>query len=171
MRNRIALIVLLTLAGCATAPAHRAWKLDLVTAGGIDGKANGRMTVDSRGMVRVKMDNSIARDFHASAHQMWQYSTVLASAEPETWKASYLAEARKPASRELYQPLECCGPVEFHLTMTVDGKEFKTAWLEPQQPLPQDLMNIADQLAATLEYLSVPVTTPRYRQVRRESLY
>jgi hypothetical protein len=169
MRTRTALIFLLMFAGCATAPVQRPWKLELVTAGGIDGNANGVMTIDSSGMVRFRMATSLQRDLHADARQMWQYETLLAAAHPENWQPSYLAEAR-PGGRELYRNVDCCEPVEFHLTMTMDGKQFTTAWLEPKQPLPGDLTNLADQLVATIEaYSPYPVTTPRYRQVLRES--
>jgi hypothetical protein len=133
MRSRLPLLLLLVLFGCALTPVKRPWKLELTTGGGFTGQGLGSITLDSGGAIHVKTPFRGECDSRATATELASYEALLAKARPKTWRESYMPENR------------CCDRVDFHLTLTIVDRSWKTEWMPPE-PMPKDLTALGDEL-------------------------
>ncbi|HEX2835771.1 MAG TPA: hypothetical protein VHW00_22370 [Thermoanaerobaculia bacterium] len=133
------LMLILSLTSCAasqsTAPATP-WKLELTTSGGITGRGNGSVSLDSGGALAVTTIANKSCSFEASADELRRFTELLAAARPGNWKESYAPENR------------CCDRIEYTLSYDAAGTVTKSSWIDDPLPMPDDLTALSEALSA-----------------------
>lgn len=138
MRSRAALLFPLLLFACALTPVRRPWKVELITSGGFTGKGSGAITMSSDGRIETRSPGGSLCPRAGTAAEIERIEKLLASARPDTWRASYAPENR------------CCDRIHYRLTITSgeprNEKKYTTEWISAPLPMPKDL----DALSAAL---------------------
>lgn len=133
------LMLILSLTSCAasqsTAPATP-WKLELTTSGGITGRGNGSVSLDSAGALAITTIANKSCSFDASADELRRFTELLAAAHPERWNESYAPENK------------CCDRIEYTLRYDAAGKMTETSWIDDPLPMPADLTAVTEALSA-----------------------
>ena len=128
-----ALLLALFVAGC-TAPyadAKRSWRVEVTTSGGLAGRGAGDYAIDSGGKVEARLFNGRECAFTTDAAPIEE---ILASAQPQRWKGSYVPENA------------CCDRIEYVLTYDEAGTITTTKWIDDPLPMPADLVALSNAI-------------------------
>jgi hypothetical protein len=119
---------------CSTTTSNEPWRIELVTSGGITGRGNGNVTIDSAGVVTLTTMSGSGCTFTLTADELRPVAAAVAKAG--AWKESYVPEN------------SCCDRIESALTLTRGDKTQKTTWITEPLPMPADLTALAERVAA-----------------------
>ena len=122
----------LVLFACSTTGSNEPWKVELVTSGGITGRGNGNITIESTGVVSATSMSGRGCTFTLTPDELRPVADAVRRAR--TWAPSYLPQDT------------CCDRIESALTLTRGGKVQKTVWITEPLPMPADLTALADAI-------------------------
>src|SRR5689334_15421280 len=126
--------MMIVAAACAAAPPEKPWTVSVTTSGGMTGRGVGAWTIRSDGNVLVRKADRSECTFKLSEAELDEVTRLLANAEPERWKDSYV-----PANN-------CCDRITWTLEFDEAGRVATTAWLDAGPKLPKDLGALAERI-------------------------
>src|SRR5690349_133997 len=118
----LALVAFTSCAASQSSAPKTPWKISLETSGGMAGRGNGSISINSDGAIEVTMTMRKSCSFTATADELQRVRELLAAAKPSTWKASYAPENR------------CCDRFQYDFTVDEAGTVTKTEWIDDPQP-------------------------------------
>jgi hypothetical protein len=132
MLSRMGVLLMVVSAACAASQSKPAkpWRVELATSGGITGRGNGTIAIDSDGNVSVKTISGASCTTKGTAEELERIETLLATSHSETW-GKYIPEN------------PCCDRIEYKLTYD----KYTAEWIDDPLPMPADLVKLSEELA------------------------
>ena len=135
MKNRVKLsallLILLTSCTVTHATPRKPWRVEVKTTGGFSGRGTGDYAIDSDGKVTARLVDGRSCSFTIDPQRI---ETLLANADADQWKESYLSED------------PCCDRFEYTLTYEQAGDVVTTKWIDDPPPMPKDLVALANAI-------------------------
>lgn len=130
------LVALSLVFSCAAARStpKEPWRVEVTTTGGLAGRGTGDYAVDHEGAVTAKLFNGRTCTFQLGDEELGSIRDLLAKARPREWKDSYIPEN------------PCCDRFEYTLNIDEAGVQSTTKWIDDPEPMPADLMALADAI-------------------------
>lgn len=119
------------------------WSLRLESSGGITGRGDGSVTIDSGGMVERTSPAGTACHGVVEGELLEELARAIVQARPERWRSPYVLE----------------GGADFFtyaLTMEIDGRRQPTTEWTDGVDLPADLRTLWDAIAAIKRSVDCP---------------
>lgn len=132
--SRAPLFALALFIACTSSPDARHWTIELTSSGGLTGRGNGAVVIDSNGAVAITDSGGKRCTFTATADELRRIEALVAESQPGTWNPSY-----KPENT-------CCDRFEYALKLERDGKTYTTEWIDDPLPMPKELTALANAI-------------------------
>jgi hypothetical protein len=131
----MAALLMISCTNAHTSTPATPWRMGITSSGGITGRGNGGWAIDSDGKIEITSFGGKSCTFEATAEERARFSSLLANARTDTWKASYAPEDR------------CCDRIEYILTIDQSGGQRKVEWIDDPLPMPADLSAIVNAMS------------------------
>jgi hypothetical protein len=130
------LVALSLVFSCAAARStpKEPWRVEVTTTGGLAGRGTGDYAVDHEGAVTAKLFNGKSCAFQLGEDELRRIRNLLAEARPRKWRDSYIPEN------------PCCDRFEYTLTVDEAGDQSTTKWIDFPEPMPADLVALAEAI-------------------------
>ena len=129
----LSLMMVMACAAAGSTP-EQPWRIEVTTSGGFAGRGIGTFAIDSDGKIHIRKMNGEACSYEATDDELRRIETLLGSATPKRWRASYVPENT------------CCDRIEYALTIDEAGEITATRWLDAPPPMPKDLTALANAI-------------------------
>lgn len=136
------MLLMLSCAAARTEPAEP-WSVSVTSSGGITGKGAGSYSIDSAGTIHVTTMIGKSCSYTATAEELTRFRSLVASARPTAWAASYIPENA------------CCDRIEYELTLDEAGTKKTVRWIDDPAPMPKDLVALTNAMVGAPPSLRV----------------